>query len=235
MCKRHQYQSLSTQTLGLVTKQAKPAPNPQSASHSLLVCPLLCTAMDDTWAIALILSRPDVFDVKLICTSTGNSTARARVRVCVWWSLSFKHQPTLCPPRCFRLSPSCLMRQVAQTSLLPLGTHKNLLLVGSTGCSDITHTLPQPPFCRSNHTTPRFGPPVGAEEFWADDYPLSRYPGTVYADGLPVFLSHLRITQTPVLILEIAPPVSLAAIIGIGGFLMLLQELPRNSVPHNTN
>lgn len=39
--------------------------------------------MDDAWAIALILSRPDVFDVKLICTSTGNSTARARVRVCV--------------------------------------------------------------------------------------------------------------------------------------------------------
>ena len=69
--------------IGNQTSKASAKPSVSlSRAHSLLVCPLLCTAMDDTWAIALILSRPDVFDVKLICTSTGNSTARARVRVC---------------------------------------------------------------------------------------------------------------------------------------------------------
>ena len=50
--------------------------------------------MDDTWAIAYVLSRSDVFDTRLIVTATMNTTGRACIVAKVSW---FNRYPTFSP------------------------------------------------------------------------------------------------------------------------------------------
>lgn len=47
--------------------------------YPLRVCRTAATDIDDTWAIAYVLSRPDLFDLRLVQLSTFNTTMRAQV------------------------------------------------------------------------------------------------------------------------------------------------------------
>lgn len=119
------------------------------------------TDFDDSAALALALSSPDDYDIRLVLSATGDTTRRAQIIA------------------------------------------RYLDLYGRTEV-DVGVGV---------NTTLRAGALWG----WAESYPLSKYPGTVYTDGVGQAINIIKSSPVPVLILAIAPA---------SNFPSLLQRCP---------
>jgi inosine-uridine nucleoside N-ribohydrolase len=113
------------------------------------------TDIDDTWALVMLLNSPEL-DVRLITTSIGDTTYRAKI--------------------------VARMLEIAGRTDIPIG-------IGPKAVTRLARR----------------------QEQWVADYDLSRYPGTVYDDGVEAMTSTVLDARDPITLVSIGPLTTVAA------------------------